>query len=162
MVKLSDVSSRLSRHLLQQPRHWWRRIQDALTHVLNAGQWLVGPIDRLVADAAHQVLAGVNVEDTVHVLTRHGDVLGSYSLNQHQAPNEFSLTVVCEQGTVRWETHANRWRWMSRPDEAWHDEPHEPQPRDAAFITQAHRFLDAVEGIGNHCAPWKKARRHCV
>ena len=121
-------------------------IQDALTHVLNAGEWLVGPIDRLVADAAHQVLADVNVEDTVHVLTRHGDVLGSYSLNQHQAPNEGMLTVICEKGTLRWESHTQRWRWMIEPDEAWHDQPHEPQPRDAAFIHQANCFLDAVEG----------------
>ena len=122
-------------------------IQDALTHVLNAGEWLVGPIDRLVADAAHQVLADVTVEDTVHVLTRQGEVLGSYSLNQHQAPNEVTLTVICEQGTVRWESHAQRWRWMVRPDESWHDEPYEPLPRDAAFVTQANRFLDAVEGM---------------
>ena len=122
-------------------------IQDALTHVLNAGEWLVGPIDRLVADAAHQVLADVNVEDTVHVLTRHGDVLGSYSLNQHQAPNESTLTVICQKGTIRWESHGHRWRWMVQPEEAWHDEPHELQPRDAAFIHQASRFLDAVEGI---------------
>ncbi len=76
-----------------------------------------------------------------------GGVLGSYSLNQHQAPNEVTLTVICEQGTVRWESHAHRWRWMLRPDEAWHDEPHEPLPRDAAFVTQASRFLDAVEGV---------------
>ncbi len=121
-------------------------IQDALTHILNAGEWLVGPIERLVADAAHRVLAGVSVEDTVHVLTRHGDVLGSYSLNQHQAPNEVTVTVICERGTVRWEAHSQRWRWMMHPDEPWHDEPHEPQPRDAAFVTQANRFLDAVEG----------------
>ena len=45
----------------------------------------------------------MDVEDTVHVLARHGDVLASYSLNQHQAPNEVTLTVVCERGTVRWE-----------------------------------------------------------
>ena len=121
-------------------------IQDALTHVLNAGEWLVGPIERLVADAAHRVLLGVTVEDTVHVLTRHGDVLGSYSLNQHQAPNEVTITIICKGGTVRWETHAQRWRWMMHPDELWHDEPYEPQPRDAMFVTQANRFLDAVEG----------------
>lgn len=128
-------------------------IQDALTHVLNAGEWLVGPIDRLVADAAHQVLADVAVEDTVHVLARHGDVLGSYSLNQHQAPNETTLTIICERGTVRWEVHAQRWRWMTVPDEPWHDQPHEPQPRDAAFITQADRFLDAVEGLAQPLCP---------
>jgi predicted dehydrogenase len=121
-------------------------IQDALTHVLNAGEWLVGPIERLVADAAHQVLEGVVVEDTAHVLSRHGDVLGSYSLNQHQAPNEITITVICERGTVRWESHAHRWRWMTKPDEPWHDEPHEPLPRDAAFNAQAHSFLDAVAG----------------
>ena len=119
-------------------------IQDALTHLLNAGEWLVGPIDRLVADAAHQVLADVEVEDTVHLLARHGDVLGSYALNQHQAPNEVTLTVVCEHGVVRWESHLHRWRWMARPDEPWRHEPHEPLPRDAAFLAQANGFLDAI------------------
>lgn len=122
-------------------------IQDALTHVINAGEWLVGRVDRLVADAAHQVLEGVAVEDTVHVLARHGDVLGNYSLNQHQAPNEMTLSVICEHGTVRWESHQNRWRWMTQSDEPWHDEPNEPMPRDAAFIIQANRFLDAVENL---------------
>lgn len=121
-------------------------IQDALTHLLNAGEWLVGPIDRLVADAAHRVLAGVEVEDTVHLLARHGDVLASYSLNQHQAPNEVTLTVVCTGGTVRWESHRHCWRWTIQPDEPWHDEPHEALPRDAAFVIQANRFLDAIEG----------------
>ena len=27
--------------------------------------------------------------------------MGSYALNQHQAPNETTITVVCEQGTLR-------------------------------------------------------------
>lgn len=128
-------------------------IQDALTHVLNAGEWLVGPIDRLVTDAAHQILEGVEVEDTVHVLTRHGSVLGSYALNQHQAPNEVTITVVCEHGTVRYESHASRWRWMMQPDEPWHDEPQEPLTRDAPFIIQAHKFLDAVDGIAPLLCP---------
>ena len=121
-------------------------IQDALTHLLNAGEWLVGPIDRLVADAAHRVLADVQVEDTVHLLARHGEVLGSYSLNQHQGPNEVTLTVVCEHGVVRWESHLHRWRWVVCPDEPWNDEFHDPLSRDAAFITQANSFLDALGG----------------
>ncbi len=119
-------------------------IQDALTHVLNAGEWLVGPIDRLVADAAHRVLADVSVEDTAHLLARHGDVLASYSLNQHQSPNEITLSVVCERGTFRWESHKHRWRWMTSPDDPWHDEAHEPLPRDAAFVAQANSFLDSI------------------
>jgi predicted dehydrogenase len=121
-------------------------IQDALTHVLNAGEWLVGPIDRILADAAHQVLEGVEVEDTVHVLTRQGPVLGCYSLNQHQAPNEFTLTVICERGTVRCEFHENRWRWMTEPGGTWHDEPTGALERDTLFVSQANRFLDAIEG----------------
>ncbi|MCX7424931.1 MAG: Gfo/Idh/MocA family oxidoreductase [Planctomycetia bacterium] len=126
-------------------------IQDAMTHILNTAEWMVGPIDRLVADAAHQVLEGVDVEDTVHVLARHGNVLGSYSLNQYQAANDWTLTVVCLGGTVRFEGPKMRWRWMTKPEEPWHDEPIEPFERDAMFVTQAQAFLDAVEGKAE---PW--------
>jgi predicted dehydrogenase len=121
-------------------------IQDALTHALNAGEWLLGPIDRLVADAAHLVLDGVDVEDTAHLLARHGGVLATYSLNMHQAPFEFTITVVCERGTARFEYHESRWRWLEQPGAPWHDEAMPPLERDSLFITQANRFLDAVEG----------------
>lgn len=121
-------------------------IQDALTHLVNAGEWLVGPVQRVVADAAHQVLPGVEVEDTVGLLARHSTALGCYALNQHQAPNEFSLTIVCERGTLRYELHENRWRWMSEPGNAWHDEPIAPAERDTFFVAQANAFLDLLEG----------------
>lgn len=121
-------------------------VQDALTHLVNAGQWLVGPADRLVADAAHQVLEGVEVEDTVHVVARHGDLLASYSLNQHQAPNEFTITVVCERGTCRFELHHDRWRWMTRPEMPWEEERFTGIERDDLFIAQANAFLDAIDG----------------
>jgi predicted dehydrogenase len=123
-------------------------IQDAITHLVNAGEWLLGPVDRLVADAAHQVLEGVSVEDTVHLLARHGPVLASYSLNQHQAPNETTLTVVYERGTLRCEFHEYRWRWMERPGGPWHDEALPSLERDTLFVAQANAFLDAVEGRG--------------
>ena len=121
-------------------------VQDALTHVVNAGEWLVGPVDRLVADAAHQVLAGVEVEDTVHLMTRHGTVLGAFTLNQHQAPNEGSLTVICKQGTARFEYHNSRWCWQTEPGDAWHDEPGVKLERDTLFTIQAESFLDAMQG----------------
>jgi predicted dehydrogenase len=121
-------------------------IQDALTHILNAGQWLVGPLTKLVADAEHQSLPGVDVEDTVHVLARHGRVQASYALNQHQAPNEVTITVVCERGTVRFEAHKNRWRWLTVPGEPWQEERFAPLERDTLFIEQAACFLDALEG----------------
>ena len=120
-------------------------IQDALTHLLDAGQWLVGPIDRLVADAAHQVIADVDVEDTVNVLARHGNVLASYALNQYQAPNELTLTVVCEQGTARFEYHKSAWRWMDPPDSTWHNHRTVRFSRDQLFVDQANHFLDVIE-----------------
>jgi predicted dehydrogenase len=121
-------------------------VQDALTHLMNAGQWLVGPIDRLAADAAHQVLDGVEVEDTVHVIARHGDLLASYSLNQHQAPNELVITVVCEHGTCRIELHHHRWAWMTQPDTPWQEEHFAGLERDDMFVAQANAFLDVIDG----------------
>ncbi len=128
-------------------------VQDSLTHVLNSAEWLIGPVDRVVADAAHQVLEGVDVEDTVHVLTRHGSVLGSFSLNQHQAPNELVITVNCKSGTARFEAQHNRWSWMTEPDGGWHHEPHDVPERDTLFIRQANAFLDAVEGKSEPVCP---------
>jgi len=121
-------------------------IQDALTHMVNAGEWLVGPIDRLVCDAAHQVLDGVEVEDTVHLLARQGDVLANYCLNQYQAPNETSITVNCEQGTAQFQADRNQWRWMLQPGDEWTVESFPAMERDTLFIAQANQFLDVVEG----------------
>ncbi len=121
-------------------------VQDALTHMINASQWLVGPIDRLAADTAHQVLPGVEVEDTVHVIARHGDLMASYSLNQHQAPNELVITVVCQQGTCRFQLHRHCWAWMTRPDSPWQEESCAELERDDMFIAQADAFLDLIDG----------------
>jgi len=120
-------------------------IQDSITHMLNLGEWLVGPIDRLAADAAHQQLPGVQVEDTVHVLTRQGSVLGSYSHNQYQAPNEVVFTIVCTKATLRAEYHRQRWLWMGKPSGDWQEVKLKPLERDDSFIAQANMFLDAVE-----------------
>ncbi len=123
-------------------------IQDVLTHAINAGEFLVGPIDRLVGDAAHQVLQGVEVEDTVHVIARHGSVMGCYSLNQHQTPNENTITVICERGTARFDLNNARWQSMSEPEGGWKIEFQFSRERDDIFVHQAHLFLDLLEGRG--------------
>lgn len=125
-------------------------MQDALTHIVNAGEWLVGSVTSLVADAAHQVLEGVEIEDTVHLITRHRNVLGSFALNQHQAPNEGSLTVICKRGTAKFEMHASGWRWQTDPSGVWHDADTIKLERDLLFMRQAEAFLDAIEG---KCSP---------
>lgn len=121
-------------------------IQDSLTHLLDAGQWFLGPITRFTGDAAHLCLPGVEVEDTVNVLARHGDIMASYHLNQHQYPDETTITVVSGKGTLRAELHEKRLRFMDRPGDAWKDTAWPDFKRDDAFVTQANVFLDAIEG----------------
>jgi predicted dehydrogenase len=134
-------------------------VQDALTHVVNAAEWLVGPVTRLAADIDRQVLEGVSVEDTAHVLTRHAGVMGCFSLNQHQAPNETTLTVVCTRGAARFEYHECRWRWAAEPGAPWADEPTPPLERDALFARQASAFLDAVESKADPLCTLAEARQ---
>lgn len=126
-------------------------IQDAITHTMNAAAWLVGPIDRLVADAQHCVLEGVDVEDTVHMLTRHAtvqgrNVLGSFSLNQHQSVNESAVTVICEHGIARMESHHCRWMSGSEPNADWIVESEYKIERDDLFVRQASAFLEQLDG----------------
>ncbi|MBN2293054.1 MAG: Gfo/Idh/MocA family oxidoreductase [Pirellulales bacterium] len=128
-------------------------VQDAMTHMLNAGEWLVGPIDRLVADFDHKVLEGVEVEDTVHIITRQGNVMGCYTLNQYQHKNQSDIKIVCTEGVVVIDMIDNCWRWVKEIEEPWHVEKCEPAERDDHFIAQANIFLDMVEGKTSNWNP---------
>jgi predicted dehydrogenase len=121
-------------------------IQDALTHLVNATEWLVGPCTRLYCDAAHQALEGVTVEDTVNVSARHGDVLASFAMNQFQAPNETTFLIHGELGSVKIELHERRWGFLLHGESAWTWHVTPPLERDDLFIAQAHAFLDGIEG----------------
>lgn len=121
-------------------------VQDSLAHFINASEWLVGPVTRVVADMAHLKLPRVEVEDTVHVIARHGEVLASYNLNQHQAPNELSLTVVCEDGIARYELPSNTWRWMTEPDTPWEHRSAAFASRDDWYIAQAQAWIGVLDG----------------
>jgi predicted dehydrogenase len=121
-------------------------IQDALTHVFNAAEWLVGPIERIAADAAHQKLEGVDVEDTVHAIARHGHVLASYSLNQYQNANELTVTVVCEKGAARYDVPGCRWLWITETGGQWQEQACGPLERDDWFIRQSKAFLETLDG----------------
>lgn len=124
-------------------------IQDGVTHVFNSVEWLVGPITRLAVDAQHLSLEGVSVEDTVHVMARHREsVMASYAVNHHQAPNESTLTVVCEHGTLRLEIKRHLWKWVAEPLGQWIERPTEVREHDDWFRLQEHAFLDCVETRG--------------
>jgi len=124
-------------------------IQDALTHLVNAVEWLIGPTSKVFCEAAHQVLEGVTVEDTVSVTARNNDVLVSYSLNQFQAPNEIAIQIHCELGSLKMELHEQRWAVFRAGDSAWEYRSAPFNHRDDLFIAQAHAFLDGLEGRPN-------------
>lgn len=121
-------------------------IQDAITHIANAMEWLIGPCTRVYCDASHQFIEGVTVEDTVNVAARHGSILASYVLNQFQAPNETTFLIHGELGSVKIEVHERRWGVLMHGEKewTWHFTP--IMERDDLFISQAHAFIDGMEG----------------
>ncbi len=126
-------------------------IQDALTHLMNAVEWIIGPITRVYCDAAHQMLEGVTVEDTVSLAARHGEVLVSYAMNQFQAPNENTILIHGENGSVRIEGHKQSWSILQRgASSEWIEHKTAPLERDDIFIAQANAFLD---GMAGHLTP---------
>ncbi len=121
-------------------------IQDALTHIVNAMEWLIGPMTRVYCEAAHQQLEGVLVEDTVNVTARHGNVLASYAMTQFQAANETVFEIHCEHGSLKIESHAQRWGSMKLGETDWTWNTTAALERDNLFIAQANAFLDGMEG----------------
>ena len=127
-------------------------IQDAMTHLINAAEWLVGPISRIISDSNKQALSHESeVEDTVHVIANHNNgVMGIFGLNQYQMPDECVITVVCTEGTVRFERHNSRWISKSSPEEKWVEEMAMEQNPDDFFIRQANNFVDSIK---SECLP---------
>jgi len=123
-------------------------IQDCLTHLLDCSTYLIGPITKVCADAHHKGLSGVSVEDTVHVLARHGDIPACYALNQYQAPNETTVTIVGSDATARLEIVRNSWSIMHKGETQWKERYSDPVERDVHFIRQAKCFLDAIYNGG--------------
>jgi predicted dehydrogenase len=121
-------------------------IQDMLTHLVNAIEWLIGPSTQVYCEAAHQFLEGVTVEDTVCASARNGDVLVNYTLNQFQPPNEATFLIHCENGSLKVEWHEQRYGVWPRGAGGWQYHPAPVPERDDLFVAQAHAFLDAMKG----------------
>ena len=132
-------------------------IQDALTHIVNAVEWLIGPCTSLFCDAAHQSLEGVTVEDTVNVTARHGDVLASYAMTQFQAPNENTLLINGEHGSLKVEGHHQRWGVLLHGDKDWSWHATAPLERDDLFIAQANAFVDGMDGKSTPLCTFEEA-----
>ncbi len=120
-------------------------IHSELTDLVDAVQWLVGPATRLYCEAACQSLTGVEVEDSVCVTARHGDLLAAYSLNQFQAPDELTIQVHCQQGSLRFESHRQRWSTFPMGADAWEHHAAPVDQDDDPSVALAHAFLDCLE-----------------
>jgi len=132
-------------------------IQDMLPHLVNAIEWLVGPSTRVYCEAGHQALEGVTVEDAVSVAARNGEVLTSYTLNQFQAPNEATFLVHCERGSVKAESHEQRWGMYLHGATGWEYHPAPVKERDDLFVAQANAFLDGMAGAETDLATLDEA-----
>ncbi len=128
-------------------------IQDMLPHFLNAVEWIAGPATKVVVDAAHKVLPGVEVEDTVNLLTRHGNIMANFSVNQHQPVNESVITVLCESGAARWELSGQRWLSANENGGDWTVQQSYDHQRDDYYILQANAFLDLLDGKAEPLCP---------
>ncbi len=121
-------------------------IQDCLTHFFDLMQHLAGPITEISCLASHRILPGVEVEDTVTAIARHGDALATYSLNQFQAPNENTIQLNFERGSVLIEIHRQRWAYYLHGKDEWVYEETPLRDRNHLFQLQAETFIRALHG----------------
>jgi predicted dehydrogenase len=123
-------------------------IQDAATHLIDMIQYLAGPLAWVACDAAHQALAGVEVEDTVHLFGRTAvdAVQVSLALNQFQSANESHLQINGENGSLAIELHRNRAGLFLHGDTEWTWTEPLVSERDDLFRAQAQGFLSAAVG----------------
>lgn len=129
-------------------------VQDAVTHLGDLMAWFLGPASLVSAQAAHLVLPGVTVEDTVHLFSRHQHALASLSLNQFQAANELTITLNTSDSLIRIEPHLHRYGRCIRPKGAWEWHTQPAVERDTPFLNQAHAFLDAAAGLREPLCPF--------
>ena len=125
-------------------------VQDAATHLFDLIQYLAGPLGWVFCDYAHQELAGVEVEDTVHMLGRAdgGKVLVSLALNQFIAPNETHVQLNGARGSLAIRFHEQCAGLYRLGDADWHWTEPLIKDRDDLFRAQAKSFLAAIRGEG--------------
>ncbi len=93
----------------------------------------------------------------MNVSARHSDVLVSFSMNQFQAPNETTLLIGCERGSIKIELHERRWGFLRHGDSTWTWNVTPPLERDDLFIAQAEAYLDGMEGQPTPLATFEEA-----
>lgn len=80
-----------------------------------------------------------------------------HQMNHFQAPNETTLLIGCERGSIKIELHERRWGFLRHGDIAWTWHVSPPLERDDLFIAQAHAFLDGMDGKPAPLAAFEEA-----
>jgi predicted dehydrogenase len=135
-------------------------IQDAATHMIDLVAYIAGRFDWVFCDAAHQELAGVEVEDTVNALGRlnGGRVLFSLAENQFMAGNELQIHAHCARGSLVFKLPEHTWGILRHGDSQWQMHGPTIHERDDLFRRQAKRFLDVCAGLAENPCPLEAAR----
>jgi predicted dehydrogenase len=153
-------------------------IQDAATHLFDLVHCLAGKLDWVLCDAAHQALPGVEVEDTVHLVSRAvgGRVLVSLALNQFMAPSETHVQLNGSGGSLAIRFHEHRAGIFRRGDAGWTWTEPLAADRDDLFRAQAESFLaaavgrepppctldDGIHALAANLAALESSERRCV
>jgi predicted dehydrogenase len=120
-------------------------VQDAATHLFDLVQHLAGPFDWILCDYAHQELADVEVEDTVHIIGRcRVNTMVSIALNQFMAPNESHVQLNGALGSLAIEFHEHRAGMFMLGDADWTWTEPLVAERDDLFRAQAQNFISSV------------------
>ncbi len=122
-------------------------VYDILTHSVNMGEWLLGPLTEVSADTDNHVLDDVDVPDTVHVVGRHGSVMAVYSIGHHQELFEFIITVHGTAGSFRLDLYGDTLSRSSGPNGTWTTVSTSEEPHRHWLVRQAQTFLDVAAGI---------------
>jgi predicted dehydrogenase len=119
-----------------------------LTHSLDYIHWLLGEISSVWAFRERLSDLGLEVEDTAEIGLRFANgVFGSVHLNYTQRPPRHQLEIVCSEGTINWDSAANRLKVYSASEERWQYYPlPEGFERDDLFRAQMEHFLKVTAG----------------
>ncbi len=121
-------------------------VYDILTHSVNMGEWILGPITEASADVDNYVLTDVPVPDTVHAVVRHGSVMGVYAIGHHQELFEFIIAVHGTAGSLRLDLYDGILSRSSGPNGTWTTLTTSEGPRLQWLARQAQTFLDVAAG----------------
>lgn len=124
-------------------------IMDALSHHINLACYFGGSVRQVSAFYDRLMFEGVEAEDCAFINLRfQNGVLAAIHGNQFQKPNEDFIELVGSTGNLRYERLTGCLTWNMSDSAEWQ---HTEIDGDWNEIlrSQAHEFLDAIEGKGS-------------